>query len=75
MTIDKSQCGSTCGVTAPLGIAGKTISSVTTFRHGSVEVVDILCTDALHYFVKSSCGRLEVGGTCEWGTGTKVGGR
>jgi hypothetical protein len=75
MTIDKAQLASNSGITGMLGIAGKTITSINAFRHGSVEVLDILCTDAVHYFIKSSSGMVEVGGTAEWGTGTKVGGR
>lgn len=76
MTINKTQLASTCSITGALGLAGKTISTVDAFRLGCVEVIDILCTDAVHYYIKScSSGILEVGGTPELGTGKKVGGR
>jgi hypothetical protein len=75
MTVSKSQLASANSVHAALGIAGKVISTVDTYRAGTVEIVDILCTDATHYFIKGSQGLIEVGGTADWGTGTKVGGR
>lgn len=75
MTIDIKQCTSGAVVSGALGLAGKTITSVATFKHGSVEVVDILCTDTVHYFIKSRFGQVEIGGTGDWGTGTLVGGR
>ena len=75
MPVNKAQLGSTSGVTVTLGIGGKTITSIDTFRHGVVEVIDILCTDAIHYYIKTTQGKVEVGGTTEMGTGTLVGGR
>ena len=75
MGVGKTQLKSNSAIDATLGIAGKTISTVTTFRHGTTEVLDILCTDTVHYFTKFSQGQVEVGGTADWGTGTMVGGR
>lgn len=50
---------------------GKTIASVSTFQHGSVFVVELLCTDGNRYYLKTKCGALEIGGTQEWDTGVK----
>lgn len=75
MAVDKKQLSSTSDVTASLGAAAKVISTVTAFRHGAVEVVDILCTDTNHYYIKTSQGQVEIGGTPEWGSGKQIGGR
>ena len=75
MSVVKTQLGSSSGVEVKLGIAGKTVSTVSTFRHGSTEVIDILCTDSNHYYIKTSQGNVDVGGTPDWGTGTLIGGR
>jgi hypothetical protein len=74
--INKNQLKSTSDVTSLLGIGGKTISVINCYRHGSVEVTDILCTDTNHYYIKSTQGQVEVGTTSpEMGTGTLIGGR
>ena len=52
-------------------VVGKTISSVQTFQHGSVFVVDMFATDGNHYYIKTKQGALEIGGTADWDTGTK----
>lgn len=72
---NKTGLASTNGITSLLGIAGKTISSIDVFKAGTVEVVDILCTDAVHYYIKISQGRVDVGGTTDLGSGTFIGGR
>lgn len=72
---DKTNRPSANGIDAKLGISGKTISTVTAYRHGTVEVIDILCTDSNHYFIKCSQGQVDLGGTSDWGTGTFIGGR
>ena len=71
----KTSNPSASGIAATLGIAGKTITSIDAFKHGSVEVLDIYCTDAVHYYIKTSQGRIDVGGTTDFGTGTFIGGR
>ena len=72
---DKTNRASAAGVDSTLGIAGKTISTISVYRHGTVEVIDLLCTDSNHYFIKCSQGKVDLGGTSDWGTGTMVGGR
>lgn len=71
----KTSQPSAAAVDSTMGIGGKTISSVNAFRTGSVDVLDILCTDSNHYYIKFSQGKCDVGGTTDWGTGTMVGGR
>ena len=46
--------------------------SVTHFKRGSVLVIDLLCGNDVHYYVKEFQGLVEYGGTAEWGTGTIV---
>lgn len=72
---DKTQLRSHSDITTLLGIAGKTITSVDQYRHGMVEVTDILCTDASHYYIKTRQGAVDIGGTSDWGSGTRLGGR
>jgi hypothetical protein len=71
----KESLTSTSAIGGLLGVAGRTITSMHVFKHGSAEVVDILCGDGLHYYVKFSQGRVDVGGTTDFGTGTLIGGR
>jgi hypothetical protein len=52
-------------------LVGKTVKQIDTTHVGSVFVVDILCTDDNHYFIKTKQGALEIGGTAEWDTGDK----
>jgi hypothetical protein len=75
MTVSKTILPSSNDVTSILSVAAKVITSISTYKHGSVEVVDILCTDTNHYYLKTSQGQVEVGGTPDWGSGTKIGGR
>ena len=50
-------------------LVGKTIVSLNTHQLGSTQVLDFLCTDNVHYFIKSSHNQIEIGGTEVWGTG------
>lgn len=55
-------------------VGAKTISSVSAYKFGVVSALELLFTDASVVFIKfASNGGLEIGGTCEMGTGTKVG--
>jgi hypothetical protein len=75
MTISKTQLsseGSPKIVTTNCG-GGKTISTVQTYKHGVVTVVEMVFSDASSNFIKfASNGALELGGTLEMGTGTQV---
>lgn len=51
---------------------GKTISSTQIYQHGSTWVVEQTYTDSTVSFVKFLQGAAEMGGTNEWGTGTKL---
>lgn len=75
MAIDKTQRRSNTDIAGVLNLAGKTITAVNTYRHGSTEVVEIFCTDASHNMIKFQQGMCEVGGQAEWDTGTKIGAR
>ena len=58
-----------------VALNGKTVQSLTTSKRGSVQLVDILCTDKNHFYIKFMQGVEEFGGTDEWGTGTRLGGQ
>lgn len=49
--------------------AGKTITTVQAYSHGSVDVVEIIHSGGT-LFVKFKQGEIEVGGTNEFNTGT-----
>lgn len=51
---------------------GKTLSSTMAYLHGSTFVVEQRFSDASVFFIKHLQGQVEMGGTNEWGTGTKV---
>lgn len=54
-------------------VGAKTISSASAYRHGVVMVVELDFSDATTNFIKvGAAGQLEIGGTLEMGTGTKV---
>lgn len=53
-------------------VANKTLSKLLAYQHGSTFVVDITMSDGTQTFVKFFQGNLEVGGTNEWNTGTKI---
>lgn len=75
MTISKTNLpseGSPKSVTALVG--AKTITAAYAYKHGPVTVIEFAFSDASTNFLKvSSNGALEIGGTLEMGTGTKVG--
>jgi len=52
--------------------AGKTVTSVKTSQVASIFVVDILFSDNTHYFIKNHQGVIEVGGTADMSTGTRL---
>lgn len=62
--------GSPKSVTALVG--AKTITTANAYRHGSVTVIEFAFSDASTNFLKVAQGNLEIGGTLEMGTGTKV---
>jgi len=62
--------GSPKSVTALVG--AKTITSAFAYKHGSAIVLELAFSDASTNFVKVAQGNLEIGGTLELGTGTKV---
>lgn len=63
--------GSPKSVTALIG--AKTITAAVAYKHGVVTVIELAFSDASTNFLKvSSNGNLEIGGTLEMGTGTKV---
>lgn len=51
---------------------GKTLSSMQVYQHGSTWAVEINWTDSTTSFLKFLQGQAEMGGTNEWGTGTKL---
>lgn len=52
-------------------LSGKTLNALTTYQHGAVSVVELGFSDGTMQFIKFYQGQIEVGGTNEWGTGTK----
>lgn len=51
---------------------GKTLSATQIYQHGSTWVVEQVFTDLTVTFLKFLQGQAEMGGTNEWGTGTKL---
>lgn len=51
---------------------GKTLSATQIYQHGSTWVVEQTFSDATVFFIKFLQGQAEMGGTNEWGTGTKL---
>lgn len=72
--VDPTTIGNMTDVTAALGVGGQSVTSIVTYRYATTEVTDILAGGS-HYFIKGRQGLQEVGGTADWGTGTRVGGR
>lgn len=63
--------GSAKSVTTLIG--AKTITSASAYKHGSVAVIEFAFSDASTNFLKvGPNSALEIGGTLEVGTGTKV---
>lgn len=70
MAKDKTTLASNAVTTA---IGAKTISSAVAYKHGVVTVLELGFSDASTNYVKfASNGGLEIGGTAEMGTGTKL---
>jgi hypothetical protein len=54
-------------------IGAKTITSAYAYRHGVVSVIELNFSDTTTNYIKfASNGGLEIGGTAEVGSGTKV---
>ncbi|WP_348269743.1 hypothetical protein P8936_16470 [Edaphobacter paludis] len=73
MTINKTNLpseGSPKTVTALVG--AKTITAAYAYKHGVATVIELAFSDASTSFIKVANGNLEIGGTLEVGTGTKV---
>lgn len=74
MSVNKTNLpseGSPKSVTALIG--AKTITAAYAYKHGAVTVIEFAFSDASTNFLKvSSNGTLEIGGTLEMGSGTKV---
>lgn len=68
--MDKKTLTISSGVLAAAN--GKTLSRIHYFKHGSTQVVEITWTDGTVSFLKFMQGQAEMGGTNEWGTGTKL---
>lgn len=51
---------------------GKTLSGIQVYQHGSTQVVEMNWTDSTTSFLKFLQGQCEMGGTNEWGTGTRI---
>lgn len=63
--------GSPKSITSLVG--AKTITSAFAYKHGSVNVFELGFSDASTNFLKvANNGVVEIGGTLEMGTGTKV---
>ena len=52
-------------------LSGKTLNALSTYKHGAVAVVELGFSDGTTQFIKFYQGNIEVGGTNEWGTGTR----
>lgn len=65
--------GSPKSVTSLLGFGAATVTSAAAYKHGVVSVVEFALSNSTTVFVKfASNSGLEIGGTLELGTGTKV---
>jgi hypothetical protein len=58
-------------VVTTAGLGSKTITDVIVTEHGSVTVVEVT-ENSVSHFIKFKQGVLEVGGTIDWDSGTKV---
>lgn len=65
--------GSPKVITSQLGFASLTVSSAYAYKHGMTTVFEFVMSDSSLKFLKvSNNGTLEIGGSAEMGTGTKV---
>jgi hypothetical protein len=76
MPVDKTKLpseGSPKSVASLLNFGANTLTSAFAYKHGVVTVFEFVLSDASTHFLKvASNGSLEIGGTLELGTGTKV---
>jgi hypothetical protein len=74
MSLDKTQLPTYCSPKSVTSLVGvKTISGATAYKHASVAVVELAFNDSTTGFIKvGPNSTIEIGGTAEMGTGTKV---
>ena len=73
MAFDKTTLPTHCTPKSVAGLVGKTITAGSAYKHGVVTVVELAFSDSSVGFIKvGHAGALEIGGTAEMGTGTKV---
>jgi hypothetical protein len=58
-------------ISTQAGLNAKSITGITTYRNGSVNVVEVKHA-AGTVFLKSYLGRMEYGGDATWGSGTEI---
>ncbi len=71
MANDKDSVKNHVNALSSSGLNAKSITGVDVFVHGSVNVVQIMFSGG-QQFIKFRQSEAEVGGTVEWGTGTKL---
>lgn len=69
---DKKTLTTTQSITSLAGATSKTVSSVVAYTAGCVNVVELNWSDSTQSFIKFRGVECEVGGTNEFGTGTKL---
>ena len=67
----KSQATRSVSVLGTSGLSSKTVTDVVVTNHGSVTAIEVVESGGSH-FIKVKQGIIEVGGTLDWDTGTKV---
>ena len=70
----KSQSTRSVSVLSTSGLSSKTVTDVIVTTHGSVIAIEVVEASGSHW-IKTKQGVIEVGGTLDWDTGTKVGER
>lgn len=61
----------TISVLTASGLSSKTVTDVIVTIHGSVIAIEVVYSGGSQ-FIKTKQGQVDVGGTIDWGTGTKV---
>lgn len=64
----KEQATRNVNVLTPSGLSGKTVTGISIWRAGIIDVIEINYTGG-PTFIKIRAGEYEVGGTADWGTG------
>ena len=76
MSVNKNNLpseGSPKSVTSLFNLGANTVTSANAYKHGVVTVIELNLSNSTTQFLKfASNGSLEIGGTLEMGTGTKV---